>query len=65
MFFWKPSTAVNTGAVNPNGIEMLLANGWRTFFINGKPVFGNGSRSLPRISPDCTFLDSWFFDDFI
>ena len=45
-------------AVNPKGITTLLANGLNTFFINGSPVFNNGSRSLPRNPPNCTILDN-------
>ena len=35
-----------------------------TFFIKEK-VYSDGSRSLPRNSPDCTLLASWVFDDVI
>ena len=52
-------------AVNPKGITTLLANGLNTFFINGSPVFNNGSRSLPRNPPNCTILDNWVFDNLI
>ena len=33
---------IPAAAVNPKGIETLLANGLITFFINGHPVFSNG-----------------------
>ena len=38
-------------AVDPNGIQMLLADGLSTFVINAKTVFSNGLRSLPRNPP--------------
>ena len=43
-------------ALNPHGIETLLANGFSKFFIKGKPVFCNGLESLPRNTPDCSIL---------
>ena len=42
-----------------------LANGYSTFFIKGKPVFSNGTRSLPKNPRDCPILHNWVFDDFI
>ena len=33
---------------NLSSIKALLGNGRSTFFINGKPIFSNGPRSLPR-----------------
>ena len=48
-----------------NGIKMLLANGWSTSFIRGKPVFSNGPRRLARNSPDCPILDNWVFENFV
>ena len=33
------------------------ANHLSLFFINSKPTFINGPRSLPRNPPDCTILD--------
>ena len=44
---------------------MLLANGLSTFFIKGKPILGNGPKSLPRNPLDCTTLCNWVFDNFI
>ena len=44
---------------------MLLANGLSIFSINGKPVFSNGPKSLPKYPPDCLNLCIWVFDDFI
>ena len=51
--------------VTPNGIKMVLANGLSSFFINGKPVFSDGPKSLPRSPSDCNILDRWVFDHFI
>ena len=59
------ASAGDAVAVNPNGIKKSLANSWSTFSINGKPVFSNQPRSLPRYPPDCIFLDSWVFGSFI
>ena len=42
------------------GITTLLANSMGIFFINGKPSFINGSRILPRHSPDYMILDIFF-----
>ena len=59
-FFCIPASAADAAAVNPNGIKTLLANGLITFFINGKPVFNNGPRSLPRNPLFLTALFSLF-----
>ena len=56
-FLCIPVSAADAAAVNPNGIKTILANGLITFFINGNPVFRNGSKSLPRNPPDCMILD--------
>ena len=61
-FLWVPAS---TAAVNPNYIKILLANGWSTFFINGKPTFTNGPRRPPRNPPDSIVFDIWIFDSFI
>ena len=42
IFLCIPASAADAAAVNPKGIETLLANGLITFFINGHPVFSNG-----------------------
>ena len=47
----------DAAADNPKGMKMLLVNDLITFFINGNPVFINGSRSLPRNPPDYIILD--------
>ena len=33
--------------------------------MEGKPVFGNGPKSLPKNPPDCPILCNWVFDNFI
>ena len=47
--------------VNLNDIRIILANGWSTFFNNGKPYY---PRSLARNPLDCIILDIWVFDNF-
>ena len=38
-FLCIPASAADAAAVNPKGINTLLANGLTTFFIEGNPVF--------------------------
>ena len=57
-FLCIPASAADTAAVNPKGINILLANGLITFFINAYPVFGNGSNNLPKNPPDCIIFDN-------
>ena len=64
-FLCIPASAAAAAAVNPNGTKTLLANGLITIFINGKPLFSNGQRSLPRNPPDCAILDNWVVDSLI
>ena len=64
-FLYIPASAADAASVNPNGIKTLLASGLSTFFINGKPAFGNGPRTVPRDSPVFTVLDNWVFDSLI
>ena len=45
--FWTAASVAPAAAVNSN-IKTLLANGWNTFFIKGKPVFIDGPKSLPN-----------------
>ena len=42
-----------------------MANGFSTIFIKDKPVFTNGSKSIPRNPPYLAILFSWVFDNFI
>ena len=65
IFLWIAAPVADAGAVNPNGIKTLLANGLSTFPIKGNPVFSNGPKSLPKNPPDCPILCNWVFDNFI
>ena len=58
IFLCIPASAADAAAVNPKGINALLAQSLITFFIKGSPVFCNGPRSLPRNPADCTTLDN-------
>ena len=53
-----PASTADAVAVNPTGIETLLANGLIAFFISGNPVFSNGPKSLSKNPPDCIILDN-------
>ena len=53
-----PATAAEEANVNANGTKTLLANSFSAFFVNGRANFSNGSRSLPRNSPDYNILDN-------
>ena len=69
-FFWITAFVADAVAVNPNGIKALLANGFNTFFIKGKPVFTNAPERLPKncgtyfrlifVLINCS-LKSWFW----
>ena len=48
--------AAAAAAVNPKGINTLLANGIITLFINGNPVFNKGASNLPKILLTVSFL---------
>ena len=43
----------------------FFASGLIIFFINGNPVFSNGSSNLPRNPPDCIIFNNWAFDSLI
>ena len=51
-------TFSDDAAFNLSSIKALLGNGRSTFFINGKPIFSNGPRSLPRNLTVFVILDS-------
>ena len=55
IFLWIAAPVADAGAVNPNGIKTLLANGLSTFPIKGNPVFSNTCKSLPKNPPDVLF----------
>ena len=61
IFLCIPASAADAAAVNPKGINTLLANGLITFFIKGNPVFSNGPNSLPKNPPDCIIFDNGVF----
>ena len=46
IFILLYDSAVKAATVDPDGINTLFANGWSTFYINGKPAFNNVPRSL-------------------
>ena len=60
-----PGSAADAAAVNPKGINTLLANGVITFFIYDHPVFSNGPNNLPKNPRDCIIFDNWVFDNLI
>ena len=53
IFLCIPASAADAAPVNSKGIKTFLANGLITFFINGYPVFSNGSGNILRNPPDC------------
>ena len=55
LFFLIVASVADAVAVNPNGINTLLANGVITFFINGRPTFTNGARNLSNL-PSCIII---------
>ena len=58
IFLCNPASAADAAAVNPKGINTLLANGVITLFINGNPVFNNGPSNLPKNPPNCITFDN-------
>ena len=55
-FLRVAASVVDVAAVNLIGIKIILASSLNTFRIEGNPVFGNGSKSLPRNPPDYLML---------
>ena len=64
-FLCIPASAAHAAAVNPKGINTLLANGLITFGIIGNPAFSNGPSNLPKNPPDYIIFDNWVFDNLI
>ena len=64
-FLCIPASAADAAAVNPKRIKTPLANGLITFFINGNPVYSNGSSNLLRNPTDYMILDNCVFDNLI
>ena len=58
IFLCITASAAEAAAVNPKGINTLLANGVSTFFINGNPVFNKGPSNLPENPLDCIIFDN-------
>ena len=58
IFLCIPASATDAAAVSPKRINILLANGVITFFINGSPVFNKGPSNLPKTAPDCIIFDN-------
>ena len=56
IFLWIAASVA--AAVNPIGINTRLASDFSRFFIKGGPVFNNGPKSLPKISPDFPILSN-------
>ena len=50
IFFWIAASLSDASAISPNCIKRLLFDGFSTFFFKDKPVFSNGSESLPTYS---------------
>ena len=66
IFFWIAASDADVAAVNPNSINILLANSLTTFFIKGKqPVFSNVPKSLPKNYSDYSILFNWVFNNVI
>ena len=65
MFFCIHAPASAAAAVNRSGINPLSAYSWSTFFINSKPAFINGQRSLVRTLPDDIILERPVFENFM
>ena len=63
-FLYIPASAAEA-AVDPKGINTLLANGLITFDIQCNPVFSKGASNLPKNPPDCIIFDNWVFDNLI
>ena len=53
------ASAVDAAAVNG------LVNGLTTFFINGNPVFSNGTGNLLSNPLDYIIFNNWVFDNLI
>ena len=58
IFLCIPASAADAAAVNPEGINALLANGVIIFIINGNPVFNKEPSNLPINHPDIIIFDN-------
>ena len=57
IFLYIHASAADAAAINPKGIETILANGLIIIYINGNPVFDNRPSNLPKNPPDWTILE--------
>ena len=46
IFLYIAASVADSASANPNYIKTLLSNILSRFFITGKPIFSNGSKSL-------------------
>ena len=58
IFSCIPASTAHAATLNPNEIKILVANGLIIFFITGNLVSSNRPKSLPRIPPNCIYLDN-------
>ena len=65
IFFWIAASVADADAVHHNGIKTLLAIGFSTFFIKGKPFYSNILSSIPKNPRDWPILDNLVFKKFI
>ena len=56
VFLWIAASAADAASVNHNVIKTFLANSLSTFPIKSNPVHSNGSKYLPKNSPDCPYV---------
>ena len=56
IFLCIPASAADAAAVNPKGINTILANGVITSFINGNPFFNKGQVIYLKILLTVSFL---------
>ena len=56
IFLCIPASAADEAAINPKGINTLLAHGVITFFIKDNPVFNKGPSNLPKNPLTVLFL---------
>ena len=65
IFFGITTSIADAASVNPNGIQTLLASSLITFFINDKPTFIKGPRTLPKDPPKCIILEIYVCNNFV
>ena len=65
IFLWIAVSVADATAVNPNGIKILLANGFSTFLLKAIQVLVTLLKSLLKIHYNCPILWNFVFDNFI